>query len=75
MTKKDLSEKLFNMMETYIDLIQYAKENHDHDQRITYETKLSAVKATALSLLGHKYYDALDLRQMRYSGAIRPTHK
>lgn len=73
MTKKDLSEKLFNMMQTYIDLIKYAKENHDHDLQVTYEAKLSAVKATALYLLGHKYYDALDLKQMRYSGKIRPT--
>jgi len=75
MTKKDLSEKLFNMMETYIDLIKYAKENHDYDQEMIYQHKLSAVRATALSILGHKYYDELDLKQMRYSGVITPHYK
>jgi len=75
MTKKDLSDKLFNMMETYIDLIKYSKENHDFDSQRIYEHKLSAVRATALHILGHKYYDELDLKQMRYSGVIQPHYK
>jgi hypothetical protein len=75
MTKKEITSKFYAMMQTYIDLIKHAKSNHDFDQQMVYEHKLSAVKATALFTLGAKYYDELDLKQMRYSGQIRPTSK
>jgi hypothetical protein len=75
MTKKEISDKLFNLMETYIDLIKYAKENYDHDLQLTYENKLSAVETTAYSLLGSKMADALSIRKMRLTGQIRPTNK
>lgn len=75
MTKKEIANKLFNMMETYIDLIKYAEEEHDHDLQLTYENKLSAVEATAYSLLGSKMADALSIRKMRLTGQIRPLNQ
>ena len=74
MTKKEISVKLFNMMETYVELIKYAKGEHDHDLQLTYENKLGAVEATAYHLLGSKMADALSIRKMRLTGQIRPLN-
>ena len=67
MTNKEIATKLNHMIETYIELREYAKVNYDHDAADHYDIKVQAVNATALHLLGNKYFEQLKAGQKNYA--------